>query len=141
MRTLTQAIFYVVMLFWIVALVKMIMIYIQWDAKTIFTAGCVLMTFGFIPSMLFSYWKKGVKKFTLILVISVILSILAYLSGTLTGIAPIFPNFWIGILIQALALGILSLITTERKTIMVIWIVWLTFSIVLMTIHLLGGTL
>ncbi len=141
MKPLPLAIFYLVIFLWIVALVKMILIYIHWDASTIFTAGCVLMTFGFIPSLLVSHWKKGGKNFTLILVLSVSLSILGYLSGTLKGIISILPNFWIGILLQAIALGILSFITTERRTILIIWITWLSFSILLMTIHLQKGTL
>jgi hypothetical protein len=141
MKTFTRAIFYLIMFLWLVALLKIILIYIHWDAKTIFTTGSVLMTFGFIPSLFFSFRKKGIKQNILILIISLGLSVLAYLSGTLTWMGSFFPSFWISILLQAIALGTLSLVTTERITIIVIWIVWLSFSILMMTIHLQNGTL
>ncbi len=141
MKAFANSLFYLILLFWIVALVKMILNYIHWDAKTIFYAGCVLMTFGFIPGMIFSYWKKSSKKLIWILFLSVTLSVLAFLAGTKSGFNSFLPNFWVGILLQAISLGILSLVTTERKTILLIWIIWLIFSIVLMTIHLLEGTL
>ena len=141
MKKLAQAFFYIVLLFWIVALLKMILIYIHWDAKTIFFAGCILMSFGFIPGILFSYWEKSKKNLVWILLVSITISILAYLAGTKSGLNSFLPNFWIAALLQALALGILSLLTTERKMILIIWLTWLVFSSVLMTIHLLDGTL
>ena len=141
MKTFTHAIFYLILFLWLAALLKIILIYIHWDAKTIFTAGCVLMTFGFIPALFLSFRQQGAKQNILTLIISLTLSILAYVSGTLTGMGSFFPNFLISILLHAIALGILSLITTERKTIMIIWIVWLSFSILMMTIHLQNRTL
>ena len=143
MKTLAQALFYVLMFIWIVALVKVIMAYIYWDSKTIFTAGAILLTFGFIPSLLFSGWDSSFthKRLILVLIVSLILSVLAYLAGSTDIFGSIFPNYWIAVLLQALSLGILSLITTERRIIMMIWIAWLAFSIVLMAMHLVNNTL
>jgi hypothetical protein len=141
MKTFNQAIVYLIVFLWMAALLKIILIYVHWNAETIFTAGCVLMTFGFIPSLFVLYRKKVTKQNILILIISIVLSVLAYLSGTLKGPGSFFPNFWISILLQAIALGTLSLVTTERRTILIIWIVWLSFSILMMAIHLQNGTL
>jgi len=141
MKAYVQAFFYLVIFLWIVAFVKMILVYIHWDAETIFTAGCVLLTFGFIPGTAFSYRARIKKNLPWILVIAITLSILAFLSGTKSAFNSFLPNFWIGIILQAFALGILSLVTTEKRTIILIWCTWLAFSIVLLTIHLLNGTL
>lgn len=141
MKTIVQSVFYIVLLFWIIAFVKMILTYIRWDADTIFFTGCMVLTFGFIPAIMFSYWKKSKNSLVWILVISILLSFLAGIAGTKTAFHSFLPNFWIGIILQAFSFIILSFVTSERKTILLIWIIWLVFSIVLMTIHILNGTL
>jgi hypothetical protein len=144
LKIISEAVFYVIMLILVVAMVKMIMSYIVWDARKIFTTGSFLLTFGYIPILLFSRWgkcKMSHRSLIIILISSITLSLLAFITGTTALFGSIFPNFWIGVLLQAFALGILTLITTERRTIMITWIAWLSFSTVLMTLHLVNGTL
>jgi hypothetical protein len=141
MKAAIQAFFYMVILFWVISLLKMILIYIRWNAETLFLVGCVLMTTGFMPMVLYSYRERYKKKMIWIILLPIGLSVLAYLAGTKSGFNNFFPNFWIAILLQALALGILSVVTAERRTILMIWMTWIVFSTVLMTMHLLDGTL